>query len=252
MAESYVPVSGISILRFEGVDAARFLQGYLTCNTQKLTDDSWTPAALCNLQGRVMASGWARGTALRIDMLVHRSLAASTLEFLAPYQKFSRTRSRQVDESTVTAIISDRDDAAPDFQLVDSNGQPHGDESDFWASLNRHRLVVVSDRTQGEFLPHALGLVDAGAVAFDKGCYLGQEIVARAEHRGTVKKHLVLCVAEVPLDAQPMEDVFDAGGGRVGRIVQLASMSALVVANRELDTAAPLHIGAVQVWPSTV
>jgi folate-binding Fe-S cluster repair protein YgfZ len=83
----------LAVLRFEGVDAARFLQGYLTCNTTLLEAETWQATALCNLQGRVITSGWARGRANAIDLLVHASLATTTLDFLAPYQRFSRTKS---------------------------------------------------------------------------------------------------------------------------------------------------------------
>ena len=46
----------------------------------------------------------------------------------------------------------------------------------------------MSDRVAGKFLPQVLGLHEAGAVDFDKGCYLGQEIIARAQFRGAVKR----------------------------------------------------------------
>ena len=91
------------VLRFEGVDAARFLQGYLTCNTTLLAPEAWQVTALCNLQGRVVTSGWARGGANAIDLLVHASLATTALDFLAPYQRFSRTKSRMLEGATVSA-----------------------------------------------------------------------------------------------------------------------------------------------------
>ena len=46
--------------------------------------------------------------------------------------------------------------------------------------LTEARFVFVSEPISGQFLPQVLGLADVGAVDFDKGCYLGQEIVARA------------------------------------------------------------------------
>ena len=51
-------------------------------------------------------------------------------------------------------------------------------------------FVVVSKPVAQAFLPQMIGLTDVGAVSFSKGCYLGQEVVARAQHRGEVKRKL--------------------------------------------------------------
>ena len=51
-------------------------------------------------------------------------------------------------------------------------------------------FVVVNSDTSESFLPQMIGLTDIGAVSFAKGCYLGQEVVARAQHRGEVKVRL--------------------------------------------------------------
>lgn len=233
----------LSVLRFEGVDAARFLQGYLTCNTELLGQEIWQATALCNLQGRVVSNGWARGAATAVDLLVHASLAATTLSFLTPYQRFSRTKSRILEGTDVFAVESDVIPVRIDYQLEQSSGPELTASDGFWSTLNRLRQVVVTAQTSAEFLPQSLGLVDAGAVAFDKGCYLGQEIVARAEHRGMIKKNLVLAQADKPLNARLMDDLLDIDNSRVGKVVQLASLSALIVASRELDLSRSYSIG---------
>ena len=46
-------LASLGVLVFEGTDAAAFLQGYLTCDTDKLTDTQLTPTVLCDLKGRV-------------------------------------------------------------------------------------------------------------------------------------------------------------------------------------------------------
>jgi len=233
----------LAVLRFEGSDAARFLQGYLTCNTDLLGAQTWQPTALCNLQGRVVSSGFARGGATAIDLLVHGSLAAATLAFLAPYQRFSRTKSKALEGICVSASGSSAVPVQIDYQLEVSGEPILAADDAYWSLLNRLRQVVVTAQTSAEFLPQSLGLVDAGAIAFDKGCYLGQEIVARAEHRGNVKKNLVLGNTDKPLHARLMDDLLDNHNNRVGKVVQLAMQSALIVANRELEVLHPYRIG---------
>ena len=64
----------------------------------------------------------------------------------------------------------------------------HDQSSAIAQDLVANRFAWVSDRVAGKFLPQVLGLHEAGAVDFDKGCYLGQEIIARAQFRGAVKR----------------------------------------------------------------
>ena len=59
-------------------------------------------------------------------------------------------------------------------------------------SLTENKFVFVQARISQKFLPQQLGLHSAGAVDFNKGCYLGQEIVARVQFRGSVKKELTI------------------------------------------------------------
>ncbi len=59
--------------------------------------------------------------------------------------------------------------------------------------------AAISER----FLPQALGYADLGAISFDKGCYLGQEVVARATHRGRLKRGLTRLAGSFAADTDP-------------------------------------------------
>jgi len=73
---------------------------------------------------------------------------------------------------------------------------------------------------QPEFLPPALGLERLGAMAFDKGCYPGQEIAARLHYRGGHKWHLCRLRGSVPL---PVGEVRDVPGSTVARVLDIVS-----------------------------
>ncbi len=64
------------------------------------------------------------------------------------------------------------------------------DEDDWRRQRIAAGLVDVDERNADRFTPHMLSLERAGAISFSKGCYTGQEIVARTEHRGRVKRRL--------------------------------------------------------------
>lgn len=97
-------------------------------------------------------------------------------------------------------------------------------------ALIENKIPSVDAKTSGEFLPHSLGLPSLQAVSFKKGCYRGQEIVARMEYLGKNKKHLYL--AECKTDTLPENgsvcvNESDAEAGQVVNASWLAPGKAL-------------------------
>ena len=171
-----------------------FLQGYLTCNSDRIEKNAPTPMTLCNLKGRVIANGWALGDDEEAALVVHGSLAEAVGAFLKPYAMFSKIQI-QASHEPVGVI---QDPAAPGvlcspwafadgvFAPVNATGEDRS--TPIAHALIDQSFAWVSAPVSGKFLPQVLGMPAAGAVDFDKGCYLGQEIIARAQFRGAVKR----------------------------------------------------------------
>lgn len=259
MTESIRGTKDLALVHFEGTNAARFLQGYLTCNTIALPADSWTPGAFCDLKGRVVANGWVRPVDNGIDCVVHASIGSRLLDFLKIYLRFGKTRAviddarrfdvefdeefdpAAIDRATITSARlravrpsgNDADSSTPDTRLIDA--------------LNRRLFVLVHAGSSAQFLPQALGLVDAGAVAFDKGCYLGQEIVARAEHRGNVKRHLVRVLADQQIPGDIPVVLTNENRQKIGDVVQTGAHDALVIVGGEIASGTACYLGETRV-----
>ncbi len=90
------------------------------------------------------------------------------------------------------------------------------------ASLAADGIPLVSAAVTGEFLPQMLNLDALDAVDFRKGCYLGQEVVARAQHRGRVKRRLARLTWRGAAAPEPGADVTDDAGKPQGVVVQSA------------------------------
>lgn len=110
--------------------------------------------------------------------------------------------------------------------------------TDCWHLLDiKMGRAQVDAKLTDQFLPQMLNYQATGAVSFKKGCYIGQEIVARAQFRGQVKKRLHrahLTTGELALPA----GVYDAEGKQQGEIIQLAAdrrgeLEALAVINQK-------------------
>ena len=234
-----VRLDDIGLLRFEGPDAVGFLQGYLTSDAAELGDDPRF-TAMCNIRGRTVCTGYAWLDEQTVTFALHRSLCSTVQDFLRPYLMFSKTRlsdetsamrvvgglggagqaisglpspGRQLDEDRQLFVL-------PRNALVEVDAEPQAARNRWDLAPIERREVWLTADTTGKFLPQMIGLDEIGAVSFSKGCYLGQEVVARAQHLGEVKRKLVA------LDWSGMPPVpgmeVEAEGRSVGTVVAVA------------------------------
>ena len=177
-------------LTLAGPDAAKFLQGYLTCDMDAVEESAGTPMAYCNIKGRVLANGWASGRPDRVGLIVHASVVEALSAHLSKYLLFSRSK---LERASNRALLGAPRGGGVELPPLGRVLAPTADDGPF-ADVDRLCIdagfAVVSAPVSERFLPQMLGLTDIGAVNFDKGCYLGQEVVARAQYRGEVKRRI--------------------------------------------------------------
>ncbi len=230
------------VLSFEGADAASFLQGYLTCDTDKLDPNAALPGAFTNLKGRVVANGWVWGSAIHVQMLIAASLTETVANFLKPYMNFSKTK-LNVADAAPAAILLAASDRVPSMIQIGSYGGLLAETSDQTHDLSPQWLdcciavnePILNAATSGTYLPQMLGLTKSGAVSFDKGCYLGQEIVARAEHRGAVKRRLRRASYESSIALDPGMKLIDDTGRARATLICASDSEALLVGSDDLS-----------------
>jgi folate-binding protein YgfZ len=153
------------VIKFSGQDAEKFLQGQLTCDVRLAHESHPILGALCNNKGRVIASFWLSKQADTYYMLLPREMVAIVMPILKKYGQFS---------NIVIEVHSVPPHPIPSLAECIKSG-----------------FAVVLPHTTGQFTPHELAYPQIGAVSFDKGCYTGQEIVARMHYRGKAKQHLI-------------------------------------------------------------
>ncbi len=179
----------LAVLSLRGSDAASFIQGYLTTDVTELETDCAYPTALTNLAGRVVSNGWVYGESSTIHLVIHDSVVEKTREHLRKYLLFAKSR---FDSEVMQAGITDQA-IAEGISLMPFRWRlqlGERTEADLWHLFVKEKFPLVTESTSASFLPQMLGITQHGAVSFTKGCYLGQEIVARTEYRGTVKRQL--------------------------------------------------------------
>jgi hypothetical protein len=208
-----------AVLCFKGTDAKQFLQGQTSADFVKSAAHTPIRGVFCNVKGRVIADF----TAILRDehtvlMKVSQTLAQALAEHLKKYLMFSKTQ-LTIDEFGVfihpepqttasgASLLSPID--APDgygVQLIAEDGQSEywltgysatdtasAEYSAWWA---RREIELGTARVTGAtseiYLPQELNYDLLGYVNFKKGCYTGQEVVARLHYRGKPKRRLYL------------------------------------------------------------
>ena len=219
MSDSKTDPNDLKMVRFllRGPDARAFLQGQLTMNVERL---SATPqlTAICNLKGRIRFGLWAMHSEHGAELWVHHSLADAFEGHIQKFSAFSKTSLERLGASflrinNAEASLSDQPEPNAKTMLI-----AH------WQS------VITSDTTES-FQPQELRLHELGGIDYAKGCYLGQEIVARLWFKGAPKQWLHAVRFEKPVDTKHVE----------AEHIQLvlldaARQSALVVARPEALT----------------
>ncbi len=212
-----VKLTRFGFLSIRGKDAVSFLQGYTTCNLDQLHDKTPMLGAICNIKGRMVTNFRVcqldDGLLLRLD----RSLIGKTIAFLAKYIVFSKAEMADMSEIYACyGLMTDREDVIPtpggrghlieisdtrfelwikqdlekEFALSDSNNMDPDYMALWQAAEIDDGLAWVDASNSEEYIPQMFNLHKLGGIDFEKGCYLGQEIIARLEFRGQLKRKL--------------------------------------------------------------
>lgn len=207
-----------------GADAFDFLQAQLSNDLRLLEERSELLSAWCNPKGRVICILRVRRREAGYEMLLPAELADPVLKRLTMF----RFRSKVELE---TAAASPDDLGIP------------GSTDDWLLENLRAGIPEVWQAQSEEFTPHMLNLDLIGAVSFDKGCFPGQEIVARTHYRGSSKRRTHRFESAEPVAAG---DKVADGERDIGAVLNAIGTDLLaVIPSEKADEA--LHVGGVKI-----
>ncbi len=250
LAHGFAPLTHLGIIRAQGADAAKFLHGQLTQDFALLGTEQARLAAFCNAKGRMQASflGFKR-SADDIFLVCHRDLLAATLKRLGMF--VMRAQARLTDatadfalygivggpaqpawtcttlDGTTTIALYPADGQARSMRMVPAGSPaPDGPALDtslwLWSEV-RSGIATVSTPIFELLVPQMLNYESVGGVNFKKGCYPGQEVVARSQFRGTLKRRAAIVHAATAIAAG--QEVFHSADAEqpCGVVVQAAA-----------------------------
>ncbi len=257
-----------AIIDVSGQNAECFLQNILTVNLAVLEEHEAKPGALLAPQGKIM-----------FDFLISRSgenalvlecratIANDFVRRLMLYRLRTKVDISQHDKSVVAAtwqaaeVVSQFDSTVRDsrfqqpvFRHYDSAPATNATETD-WHAFRIANGVAESgqDYALADVFPHDVLLDQLDGVDFKKGCFIGQEVVSRMQHRGTVRRRVLLISATSNLPAPGTYLVSD--GKVIGTLGSVSGGHGLAIARIDrvkaaLDSGAMITAGDVVVTPA--
>lgn len=238
----------------EGPDARRFLNGLLSQDLDQMQPDRAVRSFLLGPKGKLRALLWVYGTDGRIGLVSDAGIGDRVADDLIHYKiRVKVAINRPVPLTTVVGTLPEGAVAAPMGNLergfVEGPVEAPVMSSQEWETLRVEAREPVMDRDVDESaIPHETGLVDQ-SVSFNKGCYLGQELVARMDSRGGKANHLLRRVAlEAPVKA-PSEvrsgteavGMVTTTGFSIGRTAHIG----LGLLHRSIEPGTHVTVGAV-------
>jgi tRNA-modifying protein YgfZ len=244
-----LPTEELVVIRVAGADARTFLQGQLTCDVRKAVRDKAVWGAFCTGQGRVQGIVTVAPYGDDLLCLLPLELAEGALSRLQRFTLSSKVTFERLPWVPVPVTAAEARELVGDllgepgdcrsagsrlfvrwwgsparYLCLDSRelgtGFDDADRSSRWRGFHRADLEAglprVFHETLGLFVPQTLNLDLLGGISFEKGCYVGQEVVARAR-RGGVHRRMFGFSARGPVP--PPGTVVMRAGEEVGHVV---------------------------------
>ncbi len=270
-----------ALLRFSGADAESFLHGQLTCDVQALKTGRSSYGGYCTPKGRLLATFllWADDSGY--TMLLPATLVEAIRKRLSMYILRAKVKAEIIDDAVIGITGAD---AATDIENlgglrptslhavgtaagVRAIALPH---ERYLATLPRPRadgiaaatpgtwerldiaagIPFIVQATQEEFVPQMVNLDLIGALSYTKGCYPGQEIVARTHYLGKLKQRMFRAELATPAAAGDKLYCAALGDQAAGMIVTAAPAGtgheALAVLQTAQARSSPYHLGSLQ------
>ena len=221
-------LSRYGLLSVTGDDARAFLHAQLTNDIEHLAADRAALAGWCSAKGRLLATFLVVPVPSGFLLQLARDLVPAVMKRLPMF--VLRSKVKIADESdawqqhgvwsapwsgadvswqgeTVTVRVGE----GRFLQIGKTLAEEPTASEEAWVAQEIHAgRPLITAATQDQFVPQMVNLEQLGGVDFRKGCYPGQEIVARAQYRGQVKRRMVHRKAPAGVELRPGQD-FDGG-----------------------------------------
>lgn len=228
----------LGVVQVQGEDVLSFMQGQLTCDLSKLNSDQWTFGGHCDSKGKLWSVFRCAWYDDRLLLVQPRSSIAGSLAQLQKFAVFSKVSIEDASDSYDFALCLGETSGVHqvtrtentlrlglgDAVLEVSTAALETDaSSDFWSAYEiEHGVPMLTQAVTEQFVPQMVGLDRLGGISFKKGCYIGQETVARMHYLGQNKRalrQLIGAVTNLPASGDQIERAIGDSWRRAGAVL---------------------------------
>jgi tRNA-modifying protein YgfZ len=264
--KTLTPLVNFDCIEITGEDAATFMQGQFTCDITKISEEKFSLSAYCNEQGRIVATGFIGMFNGKYIFITPKNLLANTIQKLTQYSFFSNVYINKFEQfmllgclgkipkttlptanlqvTTVApetyALCVDKAKHIYIFFGMQPNLLPYQEQLlqhakttmlldlNPWEQYNIEAGIAhIYPDTLEKITPHMINYHNKDAISFTKGCFLGQEIIARTQHRGRSKRKLFTAkITVVNNDIRVGSNIASQTGDAAGIVISKSMLSA--------------------------
>lgn len=221
-----------------GEEAEDFLQGLITTDVPSIARDESYPGALLTPQGKIMYEFMIARTADGFVIETHAGVGDAFAKRLMLYKLRAKVTIARLEADAVTVswdapppagAARDMRFAKAGIDVFRAPGAVAGSSLSAYAALRIAHGISggAEDGDATDFFPHDLMMDRNGGLNFKKGCYVGQEVVSRMQHRSTARRRLVTAAAETALPAAGT--AITVNGRDIGTLRTVEGAAALAV-----------------------
>jgi tRNA-modifying protein YgfZ len=280
-------ISTLELIRVGGADAETFLQGQTTCDFREIAQGGVRLGAHCNAKGRVQASFYAVKQQDDFILLLPKGQGEPTRAALAKYAMFSKVSltletawlplallgsgidattaklwgSAPAEGACVSAdcgllantgngmllALVPADKAAALLQSLQDAGISLAGDNPWWLAQLSAGIAQILPQQSEAWIPQEFNYDLVNGVSFKKGCYKGQEIVARIHYRGQTKVRARVLEIQGVASAEPGTRIVNDAGQNTGTLLQAAfvnehTLLGLGVIKTDISESEPLRL----------
>lgn len=242
----------LAAIRVSGKDNKKFLQGQLTNDIEKLSD-RFMNTSYCTHQGKVIVNIQVFLSEEDVILLLSKSLSKYFIEKISKYILMSDVKFMLYNEVTALWSLGDKArELMREYKIEEDKLCSKISETEYVINMcmeNSYQIRYVNlgssntskfeynelSETQTclidlfrlhtrlkidnieKFIPQVLNSDELETVSYKKGCYTGQEVIARTHYLGNVKKHTYLVIIDAPINNET--NVVNSDGESVGELI---------------------------------
>lgn len=276
---SITAVPYLSCIKVTGSDASTFLQGQISCDVNNLNESKSFFSAFCNAKGRTITTLIVVKTTSGFLLILPAELIDKVTKKLQMYILRSDVQLKNMSDELCISGVNTQSSDTLDFAPTEPFSIYQNNNIYIKFPLHSHRYLVISDPAQAialwtdlttngnflvnttqtwaakdisagipwltletteQFIPQMLNIDKLGGISFNKGCYTGQEIIARTHYLGKAKRELFLAycdkVENITTDTQIITDNNEQVVGKILCLQNDGQQTKLLTVLQSADT----------------